>query len=117
MRITTLIISNNPKGAKDKKRLVAHFTFEDGKKKTVRFGSYNSITYFDNGDVKRRQAYKARHSKLNENWKDITTRGALAYHVLWTVQSNEEVEQRLKRSFKIPNVKVDITKTSSPRTA
>jgi hypothetical protein len=110
MKIKSLIIQDDKQGFKNKKRLTALFTFEDGKKKTLNFGSYKSYTYFDSGDVKLRQAYKSRHSKLNENWYDITTRGALSYHVLWAVESNNEIEKRLNRLFKIPVVKVNITK-------
>ena len=109
-QIKELIIKNNPNGKKDSKRLIALFTFDNDKKKTVKFGSYNSITYYDTGDVKLRTAYKARHSKLNESWNDITTRGALAYHILWTVKTNSDIETRLKKLFKIPKVKVSITK-------
>ena len=109
-QIKELIIKNNPNGKKDSKRLIALFTFDNDKKKTVKFGSYNSITYYDTGDLKLKKAYIARHSKLNENFKDITTRGALAYHVLWSVKSNNDIETRLKKLFKIPIVKVGITK-------
>ena len=109
-QIKELLIKYNPNGSKDSKRLIALFTFDNDKKKTVKFGSYNSITYYDTGDVKLKKAYKARHSKLNENWRDITTRGNLAYHVLWTVKTNTDIETRLKKLFKIPIVKVSITK-------
>ena len=109
-QIKELIIYNNPNGKKDSKRLVALFTFDNDKKKIVKFGSYGSMTFYDTGDVKLRQAYKARHGALNENWLDITTRGALAYHVLWSVKSNNDIETRLKKLFKIPIVKVGITK-------
>ena len=43
-QIKELLIKNNPKGFKDSKRLIALFTFDNDKKKTVKFGSYNSIT-------------------------------------------------------------------------
>ena len=43
-QIKELIIKNNPNGPKDSKRLIALFTFDNDKKKTVKFGSYNSIT-------------------------------------------------------------------------
>ena len=109
-QIKELLIKNNPNGSKDSKRLIALFTFDNDKKKTVKFGSYNSITYYDTGDVKLRKAYKARHSALNESWDDIITKGALAYNVLWTVKTNNDIETRLKKLFKILIVKVSITK-------
>ena len=60
----------------------AVFTLEDGKKRTVKFGT--SSNYATNPDKTKadRSAYIARHA-VRENWKDPMTRGALARYILW----------------------------------
>ena len=60
----------------------AVFTLEDGKKKTVKFGT--SSNYVTNPDKTKadRTAYSARHA-VRENWKDPMSRGALSRYILW----------------------------------
>ena len=60
----------------------AVFTLEDGKKKTVKFGT--SSNYVTNPDKTKadRTAYIARHA-VRENWKDPMSRGALSRYILW----------------------------------
>lgn len=60
----------------------AVFTLEDGKKKTVKFGT--SSNYVTNPDKtkKDRTAYIARHA-VRENWNDPMSRGALSRYILW----------------------------------
>ena len=50
-QIKELIIKNNPNKKKDSKRLIALFTFDNDKKKTVQFGSHNSLTFLDRTQI------------------------------------------------------------------
>ena len=54
--------------------------FDNGK--TTHFGLKNSSTYLDHKDDKNKDAYLARH-KVNENWNDPTSAGALSRYILW----------------------------------
>lgn len=96
---------------KSNKRNKAIFNFDDGKNKSILFGSKGSFTFFDGGDEERRKNYLARHSKLNEDWNDITTAGALSRWVLWgNSRNSKEIEKFLKNKFNIVNVKINIKK-------
>lgn len=55
-------------------------TFANGK--TIHFGASSGKTYIDHGDKKKREAYLARH-KVNENWNNPYSAGALARFLLW----------------------------------
>jgi hypothetical protein len=50
--------------------------------KVVHFGSKGSSTYLDHKDEDKKNAYLARH-KVNENWNDRTSAGALSRFILW----------------------------------
>ena len=60
----------------------AVFKMDDGKQKTVKFGT--SSNYVTNPDKtnKDRTAYIARHA-VSENWNDPMSRGALSRYILW----------------------------------
>lgn len=66
-----------PSTRKDKKLMA---TFSNGK--VVHFGAKGSKTYLDTGDKVKREAYLARH-RVNENWTDPYTPGALSRWLLW----------------------------------
>ena len=78
------------------KRLKATFT-SDGKETSTHFGYKNGSTYIDHGDEKKRKAYLARH-RVNENWDDPKTAGALSRWLLWgdhkTLQANVRAFKR-----------------------
>ena len=59
----------------------AVFKMDDGKQKTVKFGT--SSNYVTNPDKTKadRTAYIARHA-VRENWKDPMSRGALSRYIL-----------------------------------
>lgn len=111
MNIEKLIIKND---TGSKKRLMAEVTIK-GKSKPIirRFGSPSGFTYYDGATDEKRDNYLKRHSKLNEDWKDITTAGALSRWVLWSERSSGEIEKLLKSKFKIPFVKVSINKNKA----
>lgn len=72
-------------------------TFSNGK--TVHFGSEGSKTYLDHGDKKKREAYLARH-KVNENWTDPYSAGALSRFLLWGDSTSLEANhQAFMRKF------------------
>jgi hypothetical protein len=81
------LVSIKPSDKAGKKMMA---TFEvDGKQKTVHFGSSANkdftIYYKTEGKEKAdkmRNAYIARH-KVNENWKNPMSAGALSRYVLW----------------------------------
>ena len=73
-----VIISRSEKPTK---RLKATFP-----NKTVHFGSRGGSTFVDHKNETAKRAWEARH-KVNENWRDYDTAGALAKHVLWSKKS------------------------------
>jgi hypothetical protein len=79
------------------KRLKATFTSSDGKETSTHFGYKGGSTYIDHGDEKKRAAYLARH-RVNENWDDPKTAGALSRWLLWgdhkTLQANVRAFKR-----------------------
>ena len=54
----------------------------DGKQKTVRFGTDSNYVLNKKKTVADRKAYIARH-RVNENWSNPTTPGALSRYLLW----------------------------------
>jgi hypothetical protein len=51
-------------------------------RKVVHFGSKGSTTYIDGADDVARRNYIKRH-RVNEDWKDGTSAGALSRYLLW----------------------------------
>ena len=66
-----------PSTRKDKRFMAI---FKDGK--ITHFGAKNGKTYIDHQDKQKRDAYLARH-RVNENWKDPYSAGALSRFILW----------------------------------
>jgi len=100
------LISVKPSDKKDK-RLVAKFCLSvgeskccDKKKKKVHFGYKGGSTYIDHKDDKKKDAYIARH-KVNENWNDPTTAGALARYILWNKKTLSESIADFKKRFNL----------------
>lgn len=72
-------------------------TFANGK--ILHFGASNGKTYIDHGDKAKRSAYLARH-KVNENWNDPYSAGALARFLLWGDSTSLEANhQAFMRKF------------------
>lgn len=67
--------------SKADKKLMAIFD-NDGRKKTVHFGSKGMLDYTISKDKEQRERYLKRHSN-NENWNDPSTAGALSKWILW----------------------------------
>ena len=82
------------------KKMMAVFTFENGKTKTIHFGAAGMSDYTKNKDPERKKAYLARHSK-NENWLKYDTAGALSRWVLWNKTSLNESIASYKKRFNL----------------
>ena len=79
------LLDVKPSTAKGKKYM-AIFCQCDGppkcKGKKIHFGADGSQTYLDHHDKAKRAAYLKRH-KVNENWNNPATPGALSRYLLW----------------------------------
>ena len=75
-----LVIKKTPDGSK--KKYTAVFTLDNGRTKTVNFGSKGSNSFIDKATVKTKNAYLARH-RVNEDWYDYMSAGALSKWILW----------------------------------
>lgn len=71
------------------KRLMA--TFQNGR--VVHFGFKGGKTYIDEGDKVKRKNYLARH-KVNEDWSDPYSPGALSRYLLWGDSTDLETNHR-----------------------
>lgn len=60
----------------------AVFTMDDGKQRTVKFGTSSNYALNPDKTKADRTAYIARHA-VRENWKDPMSRGALSRYILW----------------------------------
>jgi len=100
------LVSITPSSAKDK-RYVAKFCLCSGKskccekdKKTINFGMKGGSTFIDHGDEKKKDAYIARH-KVNENFNDPLTAGALSRWVLWNKTTLQASIADFKKKFNL----------------
>jgi len=84
------------KSDKAGKKLMATFTRENGRKKSVHFGSAGMDDYTITKDKAQRKRYLDRHRK-NENWNNPESAGALSRWILW---GNSTSRQENIRSFK-----------------
>lgn len=82
------------------KKLVAKFLLDNGRFKTVNFGAKNSTTFAEGASDSKRLAYIARH-KVNEDWTNPLTAGALSRYVLWEKKSIRAGVADFKRRFKV----------------
>ncbi len=75
----SVVIKNS---TKSDKKLMAIFTRENGRTKTIHFGSKNMDDYTLTKDKAQRKRYLDRHRK-NENWNNPESAGALSRWILW----------------------------------
>ena len=85
----------------DKKKLMAVFTYPDGKTRTTHFGARGMSDYTKHGDKERMERYLDRHDNGREDWNDPTTAGALSRWVLWNKPSLEESFNDFKKRFNL----------------
>ena len=75
------------KSTKAGKKLMAKFTADTGRVKTVHFGSAGMDDYTKTKDKDQRRRYRQRHKK-DLLTKDPTRAGYLAFHILWGPSTN-----------------------------
>lgn len=75
------------KSEQPKKRFTAFFKRENGKIKKVHFGSEGANTFIDGAEEKVKENYLKRH-KVNENWDDPISAGALSRWIIWGEHRN-----------------------------
>jgi len=86
------------KSTKPEKKLMAIFTMDNGRKKTVHFGASGMSDYTKHRDDERKKRYLSRHRK-NENWSAPMTAGALSRWILWNKPTREASISDYKRRF------------------
>jgi hypothetical protein len=90
---------------KPEKKLMATFDV-DGKEKVVHFGSAKNKDYtiYSKEDKekaeKMKSAYLARH-KVNENWNNPITAGALSRWILWNLPTQSASIKDFKKRFSL----------------
>ena len=88
------------KSTNAKKKYTAIF-YEDGKKiKTTHFGAAGMSDYTKHRDDERKKRYLARH-KVNQNWNDYKSAGALSRWILWNKPSFKASVSDYKRRFNL----------------
>jgi len=99
-----LSVKNSPK---PEKKLMATFCKCEKKNeckgknhKVVHFGSKGSSTFIDSKDNKKKDAYIARH-KVNENFNDPTSAGALSRWILWNLPTLSGSIAFFKKKFNL----------------
>ena len=88
------------KSTKPKKKMMAIFTRDNGRKKTLHFGSAGMSDFTKHKDLERKKRYEARHRK-RENWNDPMTAGALSKWILWNKTSLRESIKDFKTRFNL----------------
>ena len=87
------------------KKLMAKFD-NNGRTKTIHFGARGMMDYTKyypkNPELakQKRDAYDARH-KVNEDWTDPLTAGALAKFILWNKPTIEASKRDFKKRFNL----------------
>ena len=89
------LLEVKPSTQKNKKYMAV---FDDGT--TTHFGLKGSSTYIDHNDEKKKDAYIARH-KVNENWNDPKSAGALARYILWNKKTLKESIADYRKKFNL----------------
>ena len=97
-------------GDKKHKYVVELKNLETNRTFIIRFGKYGMMDYLlwnekypNNPEIadRKRKAYIARHSGMNENWSDISTAGAWSRNLLWEKRTFEEALNDIKRKFNL----------------
>jgi hypothetical protein len=88
------------KSTDPKKKLEAKFTLDNGRTKTVRFGSAGMEDYTKTKDVEQKARYLKRHRR-RENWNDPVSAGALSRWILWNLPSRRDSIQAYKKRFNL----------------
>ena len=84
------------KSTRNDKRLMAEFS--NGH--ITHFGMKGGSTYIDHKNDMRKDAYIARH-RINENWNDPFSAGALSRYILWNKPNYKESVLDYKKRFNL----------------
>ena len=95
------------KSSKDDKKYDAIIQKENGRTKTISFGSAGMSDYTIHKDTERKQRYLNRHKK-NEDWNDYETAGFYATRLLWNKPSLRENKKDTNNKFK--NINIELAK-------
>ena len=88
------------------KKLMAVFRDDDGKNKTVHFGSSYHLDFIKYSALsptlafKKKASYISRHG-ATEDWSDPTTAGTLSRYLLWEKPTLKDALATYKRRFKV----------------
>ena len=99
------LISIKPSSNSDKK-LMATFERDNGRQITTHFGAKGMMDFTkyskQNKELakQKKEAYIARH-RVNENWNDPTSAGALSKHILWNKPTIEASIVDFKKRFNL----------------
>ena len=85
------------------KKLMAVFTLDNDRTRTVHFGSASASDYTQHRDPARKQQYLARHAP-REHWENPMTAGALARWILWNKETLHSSIQDYTRRFNLAAV-------------
>jgi len=83
---------------------MATFEKDNGRQVTTHFGSkgYMDFTKYYKQDPKiakeKKESYLARH-RVNEDWNDVTSAGALSRWILWSEPTIEQSIKKFKKKF------------------
>ena len=87
------------KSTKSGKKLMATFTYDEGRSKTTHFGASGMDDYTITKDKEQRTRYRQRHKKDLQT-KDPTKAGYLSYYILWgDSTSRQENIAKYKKRF------------------
>ena len=85
------------------KKIMAVFTLDNDRTRTVHFGSAGTSDYTQHRDPARKQQYLARHAP-REHWENPMTASALARWILWNKETLHSSIQDYIRRFNLVNV-------------
>jgi hypothetical protein len=85
---------------KEGKKYMAKFQMDTGRTRTTHFGAAGMSDYTKHHDEARKALYIARH-KVNENFNDPTSAGALSRWILWNKPTVSASIADYKRRFNL----------------
>tara|TARA_R110000851_G_scaffold103692_1_gene220938 strand:+ start:916 stop:1212 length:297 start_codon:yes stop_codon:yes gene_type:complete len=88
------------KSTKPEKKLMAVFSLDNGRTKTIYFGQKNAQDYTITRDKQQKSRYLARH-RARENWNKPMSAGALSRWILWDKESRAASIVSYKRRFNL----------------
>lgn len=88
------------KSTKPDKKLMAVFSLDNGRTKTIHFGSAGMDDYTKTRDKAQKERYIKRHRR-RENWNKPMSAGALSRWILWDKESRAASIVSYKRRFNL----------------